>query len=334
MERVQSLGFRSSRATCPVGRAPSPARADGLGVPPGSAEPETEHPISPVSHVSAVQVPTRPLCGPRWTRCVASARGSCRAIHAESIVDPARLTFPIDVDQESPIVPFLSRSSARSSSVLFRMEEGERFFVLMVSLLVAGVALGGPVEPGNRFIRGDTNQDGCVDARDGDFLLLLLNDPDQGFKCREAADANDDGEVNLADAVFILNFAENGGFPPPLPFPECGFARGESLGCESYLDDACSGCVEPEILLVRGDSNQDGDLDVSDAIFALNYLFVGGAEPPCLAAADVNGTGFVDLSDSIYLLSFIFIGGPPPPVPYPECGVDESELECGRSTCL
>ena len=277
----------------------------------------------------------QPLRGPGWARCAAPTFGSGRAILAESIVEPASLTFPIDVDQESPIVPFLSRSPARSPSVLLFVRTGERFFVMMIALLIAGVALGGPVGGGNRFIRGDTNQDGCVDARDGDFLLTLLNDPDQGLKCREAADANDDGEVNLPDVVFILNFAENGGFPPPLPFPDCDFNPGDTrLGCESYLDDACSGCVKPEILFVRGDANQDGGLDVSDAIFALNYLFVGGVEPPCLAAADVNGTGFVDLSDAIYLLSFIFIGGPPPPVPYPECGVDESEVECRRSTCI
>ncbi len=51
---------------------------------------------------------------------------------------------------------------------------------------------------------------------------------------------------------------------------------------------------------------------ITSALFALNYLFLGGRNPPCLEACDLNDDGLLVLSDSIYLLDFLFLGGPPP----------------------
>ena len=73
---------------------------------------------------------------------------------------------------------------------------------------------------------------------------------------------------------------------------------------------------------VRGDVVADGPLDLSDAVAALDYLFLAGPPPPCLSAADTNDDGVVDLSDSVYLLSSLFLGGPDPAEPYPGCGGD------------
>jgi hypothetical protein len=35
---------------------------------------------------------------------------------------------------------------------------------------------------------------------------------------------------------------------------------------------------------------------------------------------DCNRDGLRDLSDAIYGLTFLFLGGPPPESPYPQCG--------------
>ncbi len=74
----------------------------------------------------------------------------------------------------------------------------------------------------------------------------------------------------------------------------------------------------------RGDANDDGKVDISDAVFILNHLFLGGPAPSCLDAADFNDQdkNTVNLSDAIYLLSHLFRGGPELPAPYPEKGVD------------
>ena len=41
---------------------------------------------------------------------------------------------------------------------------------------------------------------------------------------------------------------------------------------------------------------------ITSAVFFLNFLFLGGAEPPCMKACDSNGDGNGDLSDGVYVL--------------------------------
>jgi hypothetical protein len=80
----------------------------------------------------------------------------------------------------------------------------------------------------------------------------------------------------------------------------------------------------------RGDSNADGDTDISDAIAALTDLFSGPQKVRCMSAADSNDDGEVDISDAVFLLSFLFLGEEAPKSPYLDCGVDEriDALDC------
>ena len=75
----------------------------------------------------------------------------------------------------------------------------------------------------------------------------------------------------------------------------------------------------------RGDSNADGRVDISDAVYTLGFLYLGGASTPCRDAADANDDGAVDISDPILLLDRLFISGSraviPPPGIY-ACGLD------------
>ncbi len=85
---------------------------------------------------------------------------------------------------------------------------------------------------------------------------------------------------------------------------------------------------------LRGDSNGDGRVDISDPIRTLNWLFNGAAVPPCLDAADANDSGKVDISDAIFTLNFLFTGGREPPPPGPRTpGGDPTpdNLSCARS---
>jgi hypothetical protein len=72
-----------------------------------------------------------------------------------------------------------------------------------------------------------------------------------------------------------------------------------------------------------GDSNQDGLVDISDAVSLLNRLFLSGQSPlPCEGSdtgdggngllLDVNGDTAVDLSDAVAVLAFLFRSGAPP----------------------
>ena len=82
----------------------------------------------------------------------------------------------------------------------------------------------------------------------------------------------------------------------------------------------------------RGDGNGDGEMDLSDAVFVLMHLFLGGTEPPCIDSADADDGGNLDITDAVYSLSFLFLGGPAPPGPFLDCGVDPTSdgLDCGR----
>lgn len=64
----------------------------------------------------------------------------------------------------------------------------------------------------------------------------------------------------------------------------------------------------------RGDANQDGGVDLADAIATLTYLFLGGTLS-CLDAADSNDDGGVDLSDAVACLQRLFAGAAPLPAP-------------------
>ena len=54
--------------------------------------------------------------------------------------------------------------------------------------------------------------------------------------CADAADVNNDGALNIADPIGVLNALFSDKAPPP-PFEECGPDVGEpqdELGCESF----------------------------------------------------------------------------------------------------
>lgn len=98
-------------------------------------------------------------------------------------------------------------------------------------------------------------------------------------------------------------------------------------------DSKASGMVENSVFIkkfIRGDANEDGKIDLTDAIFILNYLFKGGLEPPCLDASDVNDDGRIDISDAVYTLRYLFSGETQPPAPFQEAGIDPTEdgLKC------
>jgi hypothetical protein len=72
----------------------------------------------------------------------------------------------------------------------------------------------------------------------------------------------------------------------------------------------------------RGDANFDARIEISDAIFGLAYLFLGGEAPRCADAVDADDDGGLNLTDAVFLLNHLFTGGRAPPPPYPEEGVD------------
>lgn len=87
----------------------------------------------------------------------------------------------------------------------------------------------------------------------------------------------------------------------------------------------------------RGDSNQDGTIDVSDPVATLLFLFESPTPPmPCRKAADFNNDEVIDVSDPVAELNYIFQGGAPPPPPgLTGCGYDDGGIfPAVALTCL
>ena len=97
------------------------------------------------------------------------------------------------------------------------------------------------------------------------------------------------------------------------------------------IAEIATGEPPPTERFVRGDANADDSINITDGIFVLNYLFLGGDDPPCEDAADANDDGGLNITDGIFILNFLFLGGATPPPPQEACGPDPGtdELGCG-----
>jgi hypothetical protein len=101
----------------------------------------------------------------------------------------------------------------------------------------------------------------------------------------------------------------------------CDIARGTSADVDGDgVPDECGGGGQ-----VRGDGNQDGKLDISDAPWPLGYLFqgtftklpcdggtAGSPAPGARTLLDATGDSRLDLSDAVAVLSYLFLGTSPP----------------------
>lgn len=88
------------------------------------------------------------------------------------------------------------------------------------------------------------------------------------------------------------------------------------LGVVSALAEA----AEP----IRGDVDRDGNLNITDAINVLGFLFLTNAAPYCQPAADANDDGTVNITDAVQVLNYLFLAGPR----LPELSAEEVR-DCG-----
>jgi hypothetical protein len=74
--------------------------------------------------------------------------------------------------------------------------------------------------------------------------------------------------------------------------------------------------VEPLLLphccITPGDVNMDGTVNIGDAVFLIQCIFVDCLGHPCEKHLDANCDGVWNVADVVYLINYIFRGGPPP----------------------
>ena len=79
------------------------------------------------------------------------------------------------------------------------------------------------------------------------------------------------------------------------------------------------------VAFTRGDVDNNGRIEVTDAVVLLNWLFLNGGTPRCLDAADIDDSGSVNLSAAVALLNYLFVNGPEPALPFPHPGLDPTD---------
>ena len=114
----------------------------------------------------------------------------------------------------------------------------------------------------------------------------------------------------------------------PPPMGKCCFGAPEPLSCTENIHWACDTLIngkwyeaadcsgpDPCPLGICGDIDGSGSemIDISDLVYLVDYMFVGGPEPDPLWVADMDDCmGAVDISDLVYLVDFMFLDGPAP----------------------
>ena len=82
---------------------------------------------------------------------------------------------------------------------------------------------------------------------------------------------------------------------------------------------------------LRGDADASGQADMQDVLATLEVLFQGGAPGSCWDAFDSDDDGRVTITDAVYTLMWLVLDGPEPTAPGPAaCGEDPSDdgLSC------
>jgi hypothetical protein len=138
--------------------------------------------------------------------------------------------------------------------------------------------------------------------------------------------------LDFHGGTLFLRGVETGTLYDAVTYPQMepgqSYGRSPDGGPWRILDEPSPGKLNGPFPFTRGDANGDRDIDLSDPISALLYLYAGG-DTDCKDSLDVDDNGTLEITDPIYVLTFLFLGGPGPYPPYPATGSDPTEDDIG-----
>ncbi len=91
-----------------------------------------------------------------------------------------------------------------------------------------------------------------------------------------------------------------------------------TISCTARVQDAVGSADDMPVTIdvlapyQCGDASGDGEIDISDAVYLITYIFKSGPAPDPLCAGDIDNIDAVDIADAVYLINYIFKSGPPP----------------------
>jgi hypothetical protein len=149
----------------------------------------------------------------------------------------------------------------------------------------------------------DTTLNGYSDA----FLTKLSNSGNSLIYSTYLGGSGDIFDMGFAIAVdgagnaYVTGITDASDFPTLNPYQTY---RGSD---DAFLTKV--GAFPPRLC---GDADANGFVNISDAVYLINYIFAGGPAPCPEVAGDADCNGFVNISDAVYLINYIFGGGPEP----------------------
>lgn len=94
-------------------------------------------------------------------------------------------------------------------------------------------------------------------------------------------------------------------------YTHTGFLQLYALSAQLCFDDVVIlSLSSPPVLC--GDANNDSSINVSDAVYLINYVFVGGSPPNPYEAGNPNCDESVNVSDAVWIINYVFVGGNSP----------------------
>jgi Zn-dependent metalloprotease len=151
----------------------------------------------------------------------------------------------------------------------------------------------------------------CYDGQiAGDMLYIWLsNDDGDTWTLAEVVGPNPAFEEIWQEHEFVISDVITPTSQMRLRFefgdtglPTCAEAAVDAI---QVIQFACNSYV-------CGDANADLTVNVGDAVYLINCIFLGGPNPHPPVAGDANSDGMVNVGDAVYLINHVFNGGPEP----------------------
>jgi hypothetical protein len=184
--------------------------------------------------------------------------------------------------------------------------------------------------PGNGFTG---SSEGWVEAKfdlsafAGRFIAIALASTANSFDLAEGVYFDDIYPLDRYNTInnYSINGTENsylltGKLEKPYYYQLRAKDIDDQWGEFSALEKTVVQLAPPYIC---GDASGDENVNVSDAVYIINYVFIGGAAPDPFEAGDTNCDGNVNVSDAVWIINYVFVGGNIP------CDVDgDSQPDC------
>jgi hypothetical protein len=136
--------------------------------------------------------------------------------------------------------------------------------------------------------------------------------------------ATDQGGISKVEFFQIVGFGENGFLALDNIFPFEALVHFPTIGAKTIYAEATDLAGNKGVSMgiplnviegpigVCGDADGDNGVNISDAVYLINYIFNGGPAPRGDNYSDANGDGMINISDAVYLINYIFSSGPTP----------------------